>query len=443
MSSSLLEEFREAYRNLQLLPLHDLEKPDKFYVPYGSDVLDELEQVVEDCADVNNKVIFTGHRGCGKSTLLWEFRRKLEDRYFVVFFSIAELIELSDVNQINILFAIAVQMREQAEQKKVPIPPEIRQDLDNWFVKKTQITTESIKAQVGVGINFFNFLKNQLQTDASLRSELKQEFERKTSELIAQVNKIANEIESATQQELLIIIDDLDKLEPPQARQIFHDHIRSIFKPQFRIIFTVPIAILREIDVLRTIETESNNQIISMGVARLYPKPDQTLLRERRQSTTESRRPVLGTLASFSDILYKRLPPNLIEHGTVETMMLLSGGVLRELIRIAQRCCAKCLQQLRREPELRELKITDAILAEVINDFRNDFAMPLNYAHYIILAQIYLHLTPSNKTDTDWTNFLSLLHGLYIMEYRNGDLWYDVHPIVVELLEKRGMLLPS
>ena len=61
-SFSLLESFREAYRNLQLLPLLEPEKLARFRVDYGARVMAELEQVVEDCSPVNNKVIFAGYR---------------------------------------------------------------------------------------------------------------------------------------------------------------------------------------------------------------------------------------------------------------------------------------------------------------------------------------------------------------------------------------------
>jgi hypothetical protein len=27
------------------------------------------------------------------------------------------------------------------------------------------------------------------------------------------------------------------------------------------------------------------------------------------------------------------------------------------------------------------------------------------------------------------------------LEYRNGDLWYDVHPLMVDLRHRRGLLL--
>ena len=36
--------------------------------------------------------------------------------------------------------------------------------------------------------------------------------------------------------------------------------------------------------------------------------------------------------------------------------------------------------------------------------------------------------------------FLDLLHTLYILEYRNDDLWFGVNPIVQEILERRGLI---
>jgi hypothetical protein len=35
--------------------------------------------------------------------------------------------------------------------------------------------------------------------------------------------------------------------------------------------------------------------------------------------------------------------------------------------------------------------------------------------------------------------FLDLLHGLHILEYRNAEVWYDVHPIVEDLLKRKGL----
>ncbi len=100
MVSPLLEPFREAYRNLELLPLRSDKELQRFAVEYGTEIIDELEQLVEDSPWEDGKIILAGHRGCGKSTLLYEFKRKLDDRYFVVFFSISDMIEMSDVNHV-------------------------------------------------------------------------------------------------------------------------------------------------------------------------------------------------------------------------------------------------------------------------------------------------------------------------------------------------------
>ena len=121
MSNDRLKSFRTAFQNLQLLPLTTPEQLNKFHVEYGTEILEELEHLVEDCSPDNNKIIFTGHLGSGKSTLLSQFCQHTKNRYFVVFFSISDLIEMSDVNHVNILFAMAVQLMEAAEERHIKI----------------------------------------------------------------------------------------------------------------------------------------------------------------------------------------------------------------------------------------------------------------------------------------------------------------------------------
>ena len=99
----------------------------------------------------NSKIVFTGHTGCGKSTLLAEFGQRMKDRYFVVSFSIADMIEMSDVNHVNILFAIAVQLMEAAEDRKVRISPSIKKKFYQWFGKHTKTETTGFEKEVEIG----------------------------------------------------------------------------------------------------------------------------------------------------------------------------------------------------------------------------------------------------------------------------------------------------
>ncbi|MHC5732139.1 MAG: ATP-binding protein, partial [Nostoc sp.] len=84
----------------------------------------------------------------------------------------------------------------------------------------------------------------------------------------------------------------------------------------------------------------------------------------------------------------KRISNNLLESSTGEKIVLNSGGVLRELIRISNECCRICLRLIRRKPEDKVI-INDEILDQAINNIRNDFAMPLGSVDYRILQTTY------------------------------------------------------
>ena len=227
----------------------------------------------------------------------------------------------------------------------------------------------------------------------------------------------------------MIIIDDLDKLDLAVVRRIYYDHIKTLFKPELKIIFTVPIAAMREIDLRNTLKDESNNKIKFMEVAKLFGKGE---------SRREDAEPNPKIVATFTELLYKRIPEELIEPEVLKQIILMSGGVLREAIIIAQECCSESSLLIRMEEGLENGKINKQILDLAIKNIRNDLATPLYNYHYQILREIYQEFTWSNTTGTDEQKFLDLLHGLYILEYRNDDIWYDVHPIVADLLKRRG-----
>ncbi|MDJ0601824.1 MAG: AAA family ATPase [Crocosphaera sp.] len=269
-TNDLLEAFRKTYQNLHLLPLITPEELANFKVEYGEVMVAELEQVIEDCSDTNNKIIFGGHRGCGKSTLLADFGSRISDRYFVVFFSIADMIDRSDINHINILFAVAVQMMDRAEKEKITIKDSIRNNFYEWFARKTRTNIEEFKKEGNLGINLLQWIKLALKTNSTVRDELKEEFKRKVSDLIDRINEIASVIQDATEQDILVIIDDLDKLDLPIIRTIYYDHVKVLMQPSFRIIYTVPIAAMREISLRRTLETETSNQVKFMHVSKFF-----------------------------------------------------------------------------------------------------------------------------------------------------------------------------
>ena len=429
---SLLKIFQKSYQNTDLTPLLEPEQLAKFWVEYGNASLEELVQLVEDNASRDAKIIFSGHRGCGKSTLLAEFGRNLSDRYFVAFFSIAETIEMSDVNHINILFAIAINLMSRAEQEQINISESIKNEFYKWFAKRTQVEVETPKsAEFSVGFDLFKIITGKLRTEASIRNELKREFERNISDLVAKLNEIAAAIQGASKKEILVIIDDLDKLDLAVVRSIFQEHIKALFLPGFSIVYTIPISSLRDISLSATLRTEADDQIVIMPVSKLLSKG------ERRKTNPGYQDNAIETLCK---ILHKRIPKEILEPDVARQMTLHSGGVLRELMRISNRCCRICLREIRRSPGQTSFKVNSVVLEEAIKDLRLDFETTLGKTDYKILKETYEKFLPE---DPKQQAFLDLLHGLDVLEYRNNEVWYDLHPIVMDLLQRKGLINAS
>jgi energy-coupling factor transporter ATP-binding protein EcfA2 len=425
---SLLEKFRQTYRALDGFPLLEAKDIEAYRVDYGEDTLAKLEQAVDD-GDEDGKVIFTGHRGCGKSTLLKKFSKNMERQgYFLVFFSIADMVELSAVDHVNILYAVALQLVSQISQVGLEIPSTTVEEILTWLTTvKTKTGTRNL-AQIGkLGLDIPGVVL-KLKTESTSREEVKQTFENKLSELIAKIEQIAGLIKAQTQKTVLVVIDDLDKLDLALVEKIFRGHLATLIQPKIRIVYSIPVAVLREVELGSILQAASASRIQQMEVTKFFQKAD------RHRPDVE---PVPEKVEAFRDLLMRRFTEHaLIEPETARKIVLKSGGVLRELMRIARACCSQCLLILRQQPEREDVVINDQILELALQDLRNDLSVALGASRYQILHCVYENAKPADLTD----EFLLLLHSLYILEYRNSEVWYDVHPLVVDLLRLEGLI---
>ncbi|MEL6491920.1 MAG: P-loop NTPase fold protein [Cyanobacteria bacterium J06621_3] len=424
----LTQQFRQVYRNLGLFPLFGAEKIDAFLVPYGQSALGKLRREISYSSD-NAKLIFTGHRGSGKSTLLGQLARQLREQQnlFVVGFSIADMVEMSDVNHVNILYSVAVRLMEKAGEKNVPVPEETREKLLGWFTKTRSATyNQQIQEQLSIGANLFDFFTGKLQTEKAFREEIKETYQTSVSDLASQIDRIAAAIQSVTKQEVLVIIDDLDKLDLPIVRSVFQENINSLYLPNIRIVFTIPIAVIRETRLISTIRGRS--EVIQLPVTKFF---------HREEAHQPDASPIEGSVEMLEAVLAKRIPAELIEPDAARELVLLSGGVLREMVRLGQECCRESLLVLDMEPERTAVKIDRDILQKAARNLRIEFARPLGRNLLDILKTTYENFKPEDANSED---FLELLHGLYVVEYENDELWYDLHPLVKDLLQRQDLI---
>ncbi|MFM7526973.1 MAG: P-loop NTPase fold protein [Nodosilinea sp.] len=275
-----------------------------------------------DDAEDDAKLIFSGHRGCGKSTLLARFgKQMMQQGYFVVFFSIADLVEMSAVDHINLLYAIAVQLLSRATERQVPIPPEDLEKILTWLdTSRSTTSSRSLTGEAGLGGDILKLVTAKLKTESTFREEIKRTYERRISELVDKIEKITRCIQTAAKKRVLVIIDDLDKLDLKLVDEIYRQNINALFQPKIQIVFTIPIAVIRDIELRTILQTASGSPIQQMEVVKFFSKED------RHNPDAE---PAPAKMQLLSEVLQRRVDRDLIEPDTARKLILSSGGVMR------------------------------------------------------------------------------------------------------------------
>lgn len=132
------------------------------------------------------------------------------------------------MNHVNILYAIALMLMSEATKLKVPILEQTKLTLLNWFIEtKTKTYSDQLKQEMAIGVDLFKWITGKLQKEDTFREEIKLTYERRVSDLSATIDRIAAAIQTATGKEVLVIIDDLDKLDLSLVESIYRDNIAA------------------------------------------------------------------------------------------------------------------------------------------------------------------------------------------------------------------------
>ena len=119
----------------------------------------------------------------------------MQKEYVVVFFSVADSIEMSDVTHVNILYTIGVRLLNTASKLSIDIPKDIRSSLLNWMdtTRKT-VEETTTKAEVGIGAEILG-IGFKLQRERAFREELERKYEKRISELVGYIDRLAGLIQ--------------------------------------------------------------------------------------------------------------------------------------------------------------------------------------------------------------------------------------------------------
>ena len=105
-------------------------------------------------------------------------------------------------------------------------------------------------------------------------------------------------------------------------------------------------------------------------------------------------------------------------------MALSTGGDLRDFFRLAQSCIVKAASSARST-----LPLQDTVLVDAENHLRRDM-LPLAEADKTWLRRIKKNKKPELAEIGHLPQLARFLDTHLVLNYRNGEDWYDVHPLL-------------
>lgn len=406
----------EAY--LVFTPDAPPESSPDFYIDRERNPFKELKNLLLH-SRLHDKVLFTGHRGSGKSTELNRLASdpEIQGRFFIVKFDIMKELDINDVRYVDVLLSIAANIFDQAVRARLKLGQELLQDLKAWRdrVEKVVVTEKKLEGSLEGGLQAFLVgLRTKITGSKAEREEVRQVVEPELSLFLGLLDKIieAAKLALPASQELLVVIDDLDKIPNAQlARALYLDTGLYLSRPRCKMIYTVPLAL--------HYAPAFKNVLDNFGVS--YFLPNVAPWHEREAKET----PGFETMKGF---VARRMELNLIEEGALERAIHHSGGVMKEMARIMHLSCLKALTKDRS-------RIAVDITDEVVADLRNLFDRSLEEEEYPALAVVHnmKHLGAGDLS-------LRLLNEGKAIEYQDGKRWCDVNPIILPLLRRRKLI---
>jgi len=258
-------------------------------------------------------------------------------------------------------------------------------------------------------------IKNSVET----REEIRKNIEPKISDLIIRCNLVITEVEKHLKRKVLIIVEDLDKLDMKTGRDVFCDHASQLTQLVSNIIYTFPIALAYS----------SHAASFSSYFDFPYVLP-MIKLRDVDGVMCES------GLKAMKDIVEKRLDLSLFEANVLDRLIAISGGSIRDLFRLIQEATLNSsIAKKEKIGEQAQKKAADILRSDYkrrLTERRDKEIVIKVEEYYEALEDVEKNKTSPNQNQA----FMDLLHNMHILMY-NGKCWYDIHPLTKGILDDR------
>ena len=423
---------RDFFRQVSDQPIHP---EDPRYIPLyeypemaGDDPVELMARAIE-WTPGGSVQLLSGYRGTGKSTELMRLAERLQGSGFLVFrCDIEDYLNMSvPVDISDFLMAISGAFGDAVAETNFlhdhPAHEGYWERLVNFFTRTELVdVSASLGIPVSLGSDVVSAnIKANLKSDPSFKQRLQEHM---AGHLGALVNDVHDYFESCigalkehlgSGREVVLLIDSIEhfrgthinaQVVQSSVEDLFVSHSERLHLPHLHVVYTVPPHL--------KIRYSNLGALYEPGGVRLLPA---LKLRNRNGEISregyDAMEQVVEARGDWQRLLGQR--------SVLDRLIQNSGGHLRDLLRLLA-------EVLRRA---NELPVPDSTVDAAINQVRTEF-LPIadDDARWLAgIARSHQTALPNTGKLPDLARFFDTHLALC---YRNGDEWYDVHPLVSE-----------
>lgn len=416
-----------------------LDPDDPRYVPLYSDPQLTADDPVELLARAiewtpgESVQLLSGFRGTGKSTELRRLRKRLKEAGYLVFLcDIEDYLNLSTpVDVSDFLMGMAGALGDAIVAEKLLDNHPSHEDYWTRFINfltRTNIEFSELSGKVGIEAGASLNLKANLKSDPTFRQRLQQRMAGHIGALVADVRKFLEECVKRLKErhgddrEVVLLLDSVEHIRgtsvnalevQSSVETLFASHADKLRLPYLHVVYTVPPYLKVRYPNLGILYAPGGLQVLP--AFKLRNQTDRSVF-------TQGLDAIERVVAARGD--WQRL---LGERPLLDRLSLHSGGHLRDLLRII----AEILRRADRLP------VQESTVNAAINQMRTEF-LPIADADAVWLARIAKTHDASLAEVARLPDLARFLDTHMALCYRNGNEWYDVHPLIYDQVKTQA-----
>jgi hypothetical protein len=357
--------------------------------------------------------------------------RDLKDLYSTVRFPIDQHADPNDFSHVDLLLVILERLTDMANTARLKIQPPLIKAIAGWLsetLKNSGWSLEGADVSLSLLAGQLGELKGTIKFSKDTKKRIAGQMEPRLSQLLEQCNLLAAAINAQLRgqgKRLLLVVENLDKLPPPIARDLFLEHGPTLVGINMHAIYTVPISM--------TYSPDGRGMRDRFDWCEILPM---IKVHDRQ------RRPCDPGIVAIETILHARMEKSLIHEDARRELIASTGGCLRDVFDVLQAAALEARRTGKDVVDLTSMRFgliqRRNTLERYITERSEGGAVQVSIKQYYDKL-VAVAADPLRKPANDRV-LLDLLDSRTVLEYNGGDRWCDVHPLVLSLLREKGLV---